>query len=74
MIAEFVFVVIVDSQPHYVGTFKSCMHADLYKSLYISDTIESRCLHSSNIVLPDNFKHRYIDIHDACKLKRNCNE
>ena len=64
MICEFVFVLVVSGQPHYVGTFDSCGHSELYKTLFVKEEVESRCLPKDFINLPADFKHRCIDMHN----------
>ena len=64
MICEFVFVVIVQGEPHYVGTFDSCKHGELYQTLYLDNQLEARCLPKDYVVLPPNFQHSCIHIHN----------
>lgn len=64
MICEFVFIVIVNNEPQYVGTFDSCKHGELYQTLYLDKELESRCLPKDFVVLPPNFQHLCIDIHN----------
>lgn len=64
MICEFVFVVMVQGEPHYVGTFDSCKHGELYQTLYLDNELESRCLPKDYVVLPPNFQHSCIAIHN----------
>ena len=64
MICEFVFVVMVMGEPHYVGTFDNCGQAQLYQTLYLDKELESKCLHKEFIVLPSNFQHSCIAIHN----------
>lgn len=64
MICEFVFVVIVSGEPHYVGTFDSCPQANLYQTLYLDNELEFKCLPKDYIVLPPNFQHSCIARHN----------
>lgn len=62
MICEFVFIVIVNNEPQYVGTFDSCKHGELYQTLYLDKELESRCLPKDFVVLPPNFQHKCISM------------
>lgn len=62
MICEFVFVVMVQGEPHYVGSFDGCEYVKLYQTLYFDEKLESRCLHKNFVVLPPNFQHKCISM------------
>lgn len=64
MICEFVFVVMIQGEPHYVGTFDSCKHGELYQTLYLDNQLEARCLPKDYVVLPPNFQHSCIAMHN----------
>lgn len=83
---EFAFVMVISTTTpesfKYVGSFNSCIEAQLYVSLHHPDANATRCLHEDYIRLPKgtviikrdmkNNAYRYYDVHPACKMQRNC--
>lgn len=68
MLAEFILAISMTGLPEdmrYIGHFKSCEIAQLYVELNYPDAEDTRCLHEKFMYLPDNFKKKVIDIHEA---------
>jgi hypothetical protein len=77
----FIFVLVINLSPmsnvndwFYVGHFKTCSQANLYAELHYPGEKATRCLFEEYIKLPEDYKRRVIDIHDSCKLRRDCDD
>ncbi|MGA1048919.1 MAG: hypothetical protein ACO3UU_13000 [Minisyncoccia bacterium] len=68
MICEFVFVVIVQGEPHYVGTFENCDYAEQYVREYYP-TFDSGCQHRDYIYLPKDLREKHIIYKDKAFVK-----
>ena len=76
----FIFVLVLNINPlfddfKYIGHFKSCDIAMQWvKENHPKVPKEARCLFEEYIYLPEGYRKRVVDIHDACKLRRDCND
>ncbi len=70
---EYILLVAVNEpccrEEHYVGTFESCYHANIWINLKYSDLdyLETRCVLPEYVKLPKGFKHKYIKMTETSR-------